>query len=210
MNMKGLLGIVLTLGLAIAAPAALANDDAPTAIVRGATDALLAQIRDHRADFQRDRDAFHRAIDATIAPAFDLAYTAQLVLGRSWKSATPEQRARFQAAFSTLLITQYGDALLDRPNLGAIQWLPSSIDGDAATARANLPGDAGAPLALGFALRLGADGRWRVYDVTLESVSLVTNFRGQFSAEVRSAGIDGLIQRLEASPALAGRVAQAK
>ncbi len=169
----------------------------PTAVVKGATEQLQAQIRANGSLYRQDPATFHRTASAAIAPAFDLAYTSQLVLGKHWRTSSPEQRTRFQAAFAKSLVNTYGDALLERES-ARIQWQLSSMDGLQGTAavRAQVTAD-GAPLSILFSLRLDDAGRWRVYDVTIEGISLVGNFRSQFASEVRARGVDALIARLE-------------
>jgi phospholipid transport system substrate-binding protein len=209
--MKTALALLLTTALIATAGAA---DDRPTAVVKGATEQLQAQIRAHRNEYEQDRASFYRAVNAAVTPAFDLGYTSQLVLGKYWRSATPDQRARFQAAFAATLINTYGDALLDRGGSTEIRWLLSSIDALARTAavRANATTDGPSPLTMLFALRLDDANRWLVYDITFEGVSLVTSFRSQFVSEVRASGLDALIARLQSAQNLppASALAQAR
>jgi phospholipid transport system substrate-binding protein len=197
----------ILLALAVAAgPQAARADDAPTQVVQGTTQQLQALIQERRAEFLADRSRFYAAVDAVVAPAFDLPYISRAVLGRSWRTASDEQRGRFQAAFKTSLIRTYADALLEHGESARVEWLGATTDEEGATVRANLIRDgAGAPVAVAFTLHRGDAGRWQVYDLAVESVSLLTNFRSQVAAEIRRSGVDAMIQRMEAAPTLASR-----
>src|ERR1044071_5650914 len=156
--------------------AALAGQGEPTDVVKGATEQLQAQIGAHRNEYRANPAAFHRAIESTVAPAFDLGYTSQLVLGKYWRTATPEQRARFQAAFAKTLVTTYGDALLEREGATQIRWMLSTIDAfeRSAAVRAQIAmADGAPPASLLFAMRLDDANQWRAYDVSIEGVSLI-------------------------------------
>lgn len=192
--MKSLVALLLAAAFTTSAHASAD----PTALVRGATEQLQAQIRAHRNEYRLDPATFHRTVNAAIAPAFDLAYTSQLVLGKHWRTSSAEQRARFQGAFAKSLINTYGDALLERES-AQIQWQLSSMDTLLGTSavRAQVSTGSTTSTSILFSLRRDWADRWLVYDVTIEGISLVANFRSQFASEVRANGVDALIARLE-------------
>ena len=143
-------------------------------------------------------------------PRFDWDYITKLILARNWKSASEQQRARFVTAFQGMLLKTYADALLEYHDAAEVQWLPTqnSKSGDAVRVRSQLVRDEGPPIPIGFAMHKDSDV-WKIYDISIESISLVTSFRGQFNAEIRNNGLDALIERLESTAARSAAEARA-
>lgn len=194
-----LLGVLLFLGAA----AAQAGEAPATTVVRQTTERLQTLIRQHRAQYDADKAAFYAVVNDTVAPAFDLPYVARAVLGRHWRSASDEQRARFQAAFRNHLIRIYADTLLENGD-ARVEWLQALGDETSTTVKARLLRSNGAePVALGFELHRTAAGEWKVYEITIEAISFLSNFRGQIAEEIKRNGIDAVIQRLESGAAVA-------
>jgi phospholipid transport system substrate-binding protein len=174
-----------------------AADATPGKVVRDATDQIQAAIKAHHDEYLHDKSRFYASVDQIVAPAFDLPYVGQITLGRAWRNATPEQRTRFQAAFKNTLIRAYSDALLENADSAHVDWLRDTVNGDTASLRASVVRKSGPPLAFAFELHKTPSGDWRAYDIAVESVSLITNFRSQFTAEIKRDGLDALIARLE-------------
>ena len=189
--------MALCAGLAGAAFAA--DDGRPVQVIGDKIQEVQALIRQHGDEYRLDHSKFRQVVDEVVAPAFDLAYISQLVLGRQWGSATTEQRTRFQAAFKSTLIDFYSGTLLQSADTGSAKWLLSEIDVVERTAavRAQRPQKSGPPTSIRFDMRLDDENRWRVYDVTIAGLSLTANFRSQFGAELKRNGLDALIARLE-------------
>lgn len=200
--------LALLLPLQVAAEStagsATAADTAPTEaapkgpleLTRSAADRVLGEIRNNRAKYESDTAALITLVDGLVDQLFDFQTMSLLVLGPHWKSASEEQRSRFVEGFKNLLIKTYSKALLqagDEP----IQWEPLDLaPGDTRTiVNAKAQTSAG-PIAMSWRLRQTGDS-WRVYDVVVDGISLVTNYRGSYSAEIRKVGLDGLIQKLE-------------
>jgi len=203
---KLLLPLLMILGLGTAQAAPLAPDLA----VKQTTEQMQTLIRANHKAYVADKAKFYAEVDQTLTPRFDVLYIAQLVLGKNWRTATEEQRSRFANSFKNSLIRSYADALLDNYDAVEAEWLPLRLPADAtdATVRAKLMRKSAPPVNLAFAMRTASDGEWKVYDVIIENLSLVTNFRSQFSAEIKKNGLDGLIQRIESGEAIKEAAAQ--
>ncbi len=171
--------------------------DAPGQVVRDATEKIQAAIKQHHADYAKDKARFYAIVDELVTPAFDAPYIAQITLGRAWRTATPDQRARFQAAFKGTLIRAYSDALLENADTSHVDWVRDAVNGDTASLHANVIRASGPPVAFAFELHKTTAGDWRAYDIAVEGVSLITNFRSQFAAQIKQGGLDALIARLE-------------
>lgn len=189
---------VLALWLLAAAPVAPAAPPPPDQALRQTTERIQASIRQNHAAYRADPARFRRMVDEMVVPSFDQQAIGRLVLGRHWRGASDAQRRRFVAAFRNSLVYSYADALLEYHDTVRAQWKPARVAADAgeATVDVDLLRPAGPPVPLGFAVRR-VDDEWKIYDVTVEGVSLAAAFRSQFAAEIGKNGLEALIQRLE-------------
>jgi phospholipid transport system substrate-binding protein len=135
----------------------------------------------------------------------DVDFAAQQVLGKYWRTATPEQRKRFVTAFYRSLLTTYGDALVDFTG-DRMRILPfqGDVTQPRASVRTEIRRSNGASVAVAYSLRKDAAGTWKVWDVVIEGISYVKSFREDFGLEVEQKGLEGLLQRLESSAAKPG------
>jgi phospholipid transport system substrate-binding protein len=195
--------ITATLGLLICLPA-FAAAESPEQAIRATTERVRAQIEANRAAYEADTQRFHREIEAELLPGFDTRYIGQLVLGPHWRTASEAQRVRFIDAFKSYLVRNYADALLRYADTAELAWKPTRVAEDAqdATVRVDLMRREKPPVPIALSVRR-VDGQWKVYDVSVEGVSLATNFRGQFNSIIRRDGLDALIARLEQREAAA-------
>lgn len=193
--MKKFLFALLTL---TGAAASAADSMAPDAIVKGTTEKLQTLIAENHLKYKADLPGFYKVVDDTLTPHFDVTYIGKLVLARSWKAATPAQRERFQAAFKNMLIRAYANPMLDNYDSVKAEWQPLRIAPAATdvTVNSKVMRKRGPPIGIGFEMHLvGAE--WKVYDVVVENISLVSNFRAQFGAEIKKSGLDEVLTRME-------------
>ncbi len=188
------LPLFLTLGFASAHAAPVPPDVA----VKETTEKMRDLINTNHAAYKADKAKFYAVVDEVLVPRFDVKGIAKLVLGRNWKAATPAQRARFTNSFKNSLIRNYADALLDNYDTVEARFQPLRLVGGETdvTVKAELKRKVGKPISVGFSMQL-VDTEWKVYDVILENLSLVTNFRSQFNEEIKKNGIEALIVRIE-------------
>lgn len=190
---KRLMTLFVTLGVALGAHAAAAT---PDQALRGTTEQIQKLIKDNYQTYRADLPTFYKAVDDVVVPRFDVPYIAQLVLATHYKTATPEQRTRFAESFKNMLVRAYGNAMLDNYNSIQIEWLPVRVDGERALVNTSMSSGAGQKYAIGFRVRKVADD-WKVFDIAVENISLITNFRSQLSAEIKKNGLDNVIARME-------------
>lgn len=205
-------------GLWVAAFAALAGLSTaaatpvpPDEVVKTTTERLQQEIAAREKEFRADQTKLYAFVDEVIVPKFDTKYIAQLILARHWKQASDDQRKRFQAAFKDMLVHSYANALVEYHTSVKAEWLPLRMAPDATdvTVQSRLLREGKPPLPIGFAMRL-KDGEWKVYDIVIENLSLVTSFRSQINSEIRRTGLDALIQRLESGQKLEPETQQGK
>ncbi len=191
--MRRILAILLAMfAVSTAAAAQSPNDLIDEAIVE-----LSAGLDGRRDELAEDRDALHALIDEILLPRFDRRYAAQLVLGQHWRAATDEQRERFVDAFYGAMLRQYADGVLEfQPD--QIQVLP--FRGDDTQRRTMvrtivlLEDGTRVPVNYGLVKR---DEGWLMFDVTIEGVSYVRNFRAELDSEIRAGSLERVITRFE-------------
>ena len=183
-------------------PGALAQQMAPDALVKSVTDEVLDIIR-------KDKDikagSTRRAIELVeqkVLPHFSFTRMTALAVGKDWRQATPEQQKVLTEEFRDLLVRTYSNALIAYKNESVdyrpFKMQPGETD---VTVRTQIH-QAGArqPITLDYSLEKNGNA-WKVYDVVVAGVSLVTNYRSSFATEIRNGGIDGLIKTLKAKNA---------
>jgi phospholipid transport system substrate-binding protein len=179
-------------------PLAQAADIHPAqALVMQTTDEMLTRLRAEREMLAEDKGRVSRMVEEIVLPHFDFENISASVLGKHWRSADPEQRRRFREAFKLLLLHTYAIALVDNMDreieFEAVRAAPGASD---VTVRTSVPQDGGFPLPVDYSMEL-IDGEWKVYDVEIDALSLVTNYRTTFAREINKSGLDGLIGILE-------------
>lgn len=192
-----LMTIVFMLTGLIAAPA-MAAEQTPDKIAQSIIDELGKTIEGHRDELQNNRGKLIDVIDDVFLPHFDLDYATILVLGQNAKSATPEQRSRFSKAFYKSLTHKYAEGLLNFSR-GAVNVLPTrgDLNSKRTIVRTQITLDDGKLASVDFAFRKTTSGDWKAYDVIIEGISYITNYRNQVAAEIQKDGIESLIKRLE-------------
>ena len=195
----GLLLLTLVSGVAWAAA------KPPREVVEDTSARMLSALRQNYAALKQDSSQIYGLVDQIVLPNFDFELMSRWVLGRAWQQATPEQRRRFTEEFRTLLVRTYAKALLEYANEEVrVPPQPGAVEGNEATIRTEVRLKAGQPIQINYSMHLGNDA-WKVYDVTVDGVSLVTNYRGTFASQIRNSGIDAVIADLQQRNARSGR-----
>jgi len=193
---------VLAAGLALggAAGAAL-GQEAPDAMVKRVSDEVLQVVKSDPRVQAGDRDRIREVIDTKLAPNFDFERMTALAVGRAWRTATPEQQKQLIDQFRTLLSRTYSNAFVQYRDQ-TINYKPLKLDPGATdvTVRTEIARPSGTPVQIDYSL--GKKGsEWKAYDVIVGGVSLVTNYRDEFNAQIQAGGVDGLIKSLAAKNA---------
>jgi phospholipid transport system substrate-binding protein len=160
---------------------------------------LFTALDDNRAKIRADHAAVFPLVDKILLPEFDAQYAARLVLGNHWRTATEEQRERFVKALYNALLKVYGGAISDftADRLQMLPFVPDQKNPDKeAIVRTIVKRDSGALVHVDYRVHMTNEG-WKAYDVIIEGISYVTNYRTDFGAEIDQKGLDELITRLE-------------
>ena len=183
--------------LALAAGAtAFAQEVAPDALARKSIDEVLAVIRADKELQNGNPKKLHALVEEKILPHFDFTRMTRLAVGRNWAQASDAQKEALTREFQTLLVRTYSTSISQYRNQ-TIDVKPAKIaSGDKDTVVktvVNQPG--GQPIPIDYAMER-TDKGWKVYDVMVDGVSLVTTYRGSFNEQVQKGGVDGLVKTL--------------
>lgn len=187
----GLSGLVLMTAMVHLAAA----QTAPDALVKTTADEVLGVIKS-----TKDKRALVDVVEKKVLPNFDFQAMTRMAVGRHWRDASPTQQQSLENAFRTLLVTTYTSALTQTTtSQQTVEVRPLNVkpaDEDV-TVKTFVNEPSRKPISIDY--RLAKNGsNWKVYDVVVENLSLVTNYRSTFNSEIAKNGIDGLIKALEA------------
>ena len=189
-----ILAILLAAGLS---SGSFAADETPNEVVESAVALFAASLDGRRDELAADRAALYELIDEILLPRFDRKFAAQAVLAKHWRDASESQRERFIEAFYQALLRRYADGLL-RFESDKVKVLP--YRGDASKSRTKVRStvqlENGSKVAVDYDLVKRESG-WLLFNVSIEGVSYVRNFRAEIDSEIRSSSLDAAIQRLE-------------
>ena len=184
------------LALSLGAASAVAEDE-PVTVITAAMEELAAALDGRKEALTTDRDALHALSDSILLPRFDRTYAAQLVMGRHWRSADKAQRERFIEAFYQTLLRKYADGVLefdqDRIDIQPYRGDPSEKRTRVQTV---VTLDDGTEVPVSYSL-INRESGWLLFDVTIEGISYVRNFRSELNSEIGSKGLEAVITRLE-------------
>ena len=195
--MKSVIAIVCAAFMSVAfgvGSAAHAAEVVPDALIKSTTDDVLAVIRTNK-----DKRTLQDLAEKKIVSNFDFRQMTQLAVGKHWRNASPAQQKSLEDAFRTLLVNTYTTSLsVAATGKETVEMKPVSLkpgDNDVVV-RTVVRSPGRQPIPVDYRLSKNADG-WKVYDVIVENLSLVTNYRSSFDSEIARSGIDGLIKALE-------------
>lgn len=173
-----------------------AAQSAPDAMIKTVAEDVRAIIKQDKDLQAGDANKIYALIEEKVFPNLNFAKTTRLAVGKSWTQASPEQREALIKEFRSLLVRTYATSLRQFRDQ-QIEYKPLALqptDTDVLV-RTNVIQNGQQPVGVDYRVEKGADG-WKVYDIVVDGVSLVTTYRGEFSERVRQSGIDGLIKAL--------------
>jgi phospholipid transport system substrate-binding protein len=187
---------VLALLLALPLVTAGSVDD-PKEMVRETADLMLGKLRSHRAELEADPGLIYGMVQEIVLPRFDFELISRYVLGRHWRQANAAQQQAFIEGFRSLLVRTYAHALLNYSDQD-IKYL--AVRPDKEGNRVLVPTQVaatGAPaIPIDYKLYRDGGGAWKVYDVVIDGISLVSTYRNNFNSQIGRVGIDGVIESM--------------
>lgn len=189
---------LFALFLALFVSATVVAEEAPDVLVQRVTEEVLDIVRKDKDIQNGHTQKVMELVDKKVLPNFNFTRMTALALGKEWRKASPQQQQQLTGEFRTLLVRTYSNALTSYKNQKIIykpfKMAPADVD---VLVRTEVQQPGSKPVQLDYSLEK-VDGSWKVYDVVVAGISLVTNYRDQFNQEVRNGGIDGLIAAIAA------------
>jgi phospholipid transport system substrate-binding protein len=196
--MNALRTMLIALVAAFVASPALAGPG-PAEVIQEVSTLMLEAINGRRDELEGDSQELRRIVDEILLPRFDLRYSGGLVMGKYWRKANDEQRDRFILALYHSLVRTYSSSLLDyRGDELDVLPVKDDLSEGKVVVETRVTLESGVITPVNYRMRRGKDGAWKAYDVIIEGISYVTNYRKQYSSEFRAKGIDAVIDELEA------------
>ena len=173
-----------------------ATGGSPQQLVRDTSSRMLAAMRAEQDSISQDPARLYVLVEEIVLPNFDFRRMSQWVLGKNWRVATPQQRELFVAEFRQLLVRTYGTALLEYADEELI-YLPftETTEAKSVTVRTEIDQPGVGVIPINYSMYRSNAG-WKVYDISISGVSLVTNYRSSYGSIIRNNGIDHLIDQL--------------
>ncbi|AFJ02791.1 putative toluene tolerance protein [Methylophaga frappieri] len=185
--------------LAVIGTVSAADMPAPQALVKTASDDMLAALKENEAKLEADPTQIYGLVEEILIPHFDFARMAKLALGKNWHQLDGEQQKQFVEEFRILLVRTYSTAMLEYTE-EEIRFLP--FHDDLSKKRVNVPMEVvqtgGPAIPMVLSLYQNKEDAWKVYDVKIEGISLVTNYRSSFARDINNGGVEKLLADLTA------------
>jgi phospholipid transport system substrate-binding protein len=192
-----MLRVILGLMVGLLSAASWAAEPPPDVLAKNTTEEVLAILKADKDIQGGNVQKIYDLVEAKVLPHFDFNRMTQLALGKHWNAASPKQKQSLVKEFRALLVRTYSTSLTAFSNQ-AIEFKPFSMKPEETevTVRTEVKQPGGNPVPIDYAMYKTAFG-WKVYDVSIDGVSLVINYRSSFANTIRQSGIDGLIKALE-------------
>lgn len=194
--MRKLLNYLFLLIVLVIPAAHAAQGLSPDALARSVTEEVLSAIRADKEMQAGNQKKIVELVEAKVLPHFNFAAMTQVAMGRNWRQANPAQQKRLIGEFRTLLVRTYTTAFSQYKNQ-TVDYKPvrmSANDTDVVV-QSLIKQPSGAPVAVDFNMEKTDQG-WKVYNIKIEGISLVENYRNTFNSEIQKHGVDGLIKAL--------------
>ena len=192
--MKKIIALIFATLVAATAQA----QETPDVLIKQVTEDVLEIVRNDKDIQSGNTQKAIDLVDKKVLPHFDFLHMTALALGKDWRKATPQQQQQLTAEFKTLLVRTYSNALTGYKNQKVV-YKPFKMNAGETDVlvRTEVLQPGSKAVQLDYSLEKKESG-WKVYDVTVAGISLVTNYRDQFAQEVRNGGVDGLIATVAA------------
>lgn len=190
--MKQFLAILILGFMSSAALAQVPND-----VIQDTADELAAALDGRKEEFAADKVALYAMIDSILLPRFDRRYAAQLVLGRPWRDATAEQRERFIDGFYSSMLRRYANGVLEFDQ-SKMEILPfrGDLEKKRTTVKTTVRLNDGTKVPVNYEM-VKRDSGWMMFDVKIEGISYIRNFKTEINAEIQATSLEAVIERLE-------------
>lgn len=196
-------GWLPTLALLVFGVAPALAEDSPNAVIESSVELLTEQLDGRQEELAGNREELYEIIDGILMPRFDRRFAAQVVLAKHWRTASEAQQARFIDAFYRALLRKYADGILEfDPEMITVLPYRGDTTKKRTRVRSTVKLDDGSKVAVDYELVKRKAG-WLVFNVVIEGVSYVRNFRAELDSEIRASSLEAVIERLEGEAGIA-------
>jgi phospholipid transport system substrate-binding protein len=199
-TMKRVHAIFVLMLMLVAGNVYAQNEPMPDELVRKTTQEIIGLIKANRAAYSEDVNKLYAMVEQKVLPHFDFARMSQWILGRYWRQANEEQRTRFIKEFRELLVRTYATALLNYTDQEVV-YAPfnGKPEDEEAVVKTEIKQSGGGPnIPIQYAFYHKKPGGWKVYDLTIDGVSLVANYRATYAGKLKQEGVDAVIASIAA------------
>lgn len=170
---------------------------APNDVIQATADELEAALDGRKEELTADKVALYAMIDSILLPKFDRRYAAQLVLGRPWRDATEDQRSRFIEGFYSSMLRRYANGVLEFDQ-SKMEILPfrGDLEKKRTTVKTTVVLNDGTKVPVNYEM-VKRDSGWMMFDVKIEGISYIRNYKTEINAEIQATSLDAVIERLE-------------
>jgi len=196
--MKTYLQLLLSLVISLGVSSAFAADIGPDELIKQTSEKVLSALDLNKEKYESQPEELFKLVNDIILPHLDFRAMSKLALGKNWRKANDDQQLRFTDAFKSMLIRTYSKSLTEYAGQ-EIKFLPyrPPAEGKRTTkVKTVINQGAGPDIPIIYSLRIKND-IWKVYDIKIDGISLVTNYRNSFASDIRKVGIEGLIDKLQ-------------
>jgi len=188
--------LLICLGALISTQSLAEQEQLPHEIIESAASSIASELEGRKDYLSENKAELYSLINKILVPHFDMRYAGRLALGKHWKAATPEQRDRFIEVFYEFLLQSYANGVLkfEEDAITVYPVKPGAED-KRVVVNTDMKMDDGSLVPVNYSMRKSSAG-WRVYDVRIEGVSYIQNYRNQFNAEISAMGLEAVIERL--------------
>ena len=189
---KMILGVSMYCAVGVAHAAVVAPDQ----LIRNTVDEVIGIIKQDKDIQAGDPKKINALVDAKVLPHFDFTRMTQLAVGKYWRTATPEQKQALASEFRNMLVRTYTKVFtVYRDQTVEVKPFRMAPDDTEVTVKTVIIKPGSQPIPVDYEMKIAADG-WKVFDISIEGVSMVMSYRGTFASEIQESGIDGLIKTL--------------
>jgi phospholipid transport system substrate-binding protein len=169
----------------------------PDELIKQTSEKVLKTLEDNKQTYQNNPDKIYELVNEIILPHLDFRAMSKLALGKNWREANEQQQERFVEAFKTMLVRTYSKSLTEYTGqqIEFLPYRPPEEGKRTVEVKTQIRQDNGPSIPIDYRLRI-KDDIWKVYDIKIDGISLVTNYRNSFASDIRKVGMDGLIDKL--------------
>ena len=195
--MKQVVQLMAFLLLSLVMTQVVAETVRPDHLIKQTSEKVLGALEENKTRYEKNPELVYDLVNDIILPHLDFRAMSKLALGKNWRKADKQQQVKFVEAFKSMLIRTYSKSLTEYTGqkIEFLPYVPPEEGKRTVVVKTQINQDSGPAIPIDYRLRI-KDNIWKVYDIKIDGISLVTNYRNSFDSDIRKVGMDGLIEKL--------------